>query len=320
MILKEVDEQATLDKYQKAGLSAERQMAFYLKRAFGDEENVLVINSLRLEKSVGDAAQIDHLVLHEFGMIIIESKSVSTKVAVNEHGEWARSFDGSAQGIPSPVKQAQRQADFLKSYLSPFTDILLKKVVGIQLKFDKMPIDLIVAISDRGIISRPKKQFEELNCIRKADQVVDKVKEIISKYRKEGAVLSLSLSLGPYYFGEKGRKDTSRFLLKKHKPYVPSPTPTAKKEPQPIQQKKNQVALESTSKNWPKCGKCNGNNVEVAYGRYGYYIKCKECDQNTAIKESCPSCKDKLRVRKQRKSFFLECGKCETSDLFHKNL
>lgn len=65
MILKDVDELATLDKYQKAGLSAEKQMAFYLKRAFGAEENILVINSLRLEKN-DDAAQIDHLILHEY--------------------------------------------------------------------------------------------------------------------------------------------------------------------------------------------------------------------------------------------------------------
>jgi hypothetical protein len=44
MILKDVDEQETMDKYQKAGLSAEKQMAFYLKRAFGSEENVLVLS------------------------------------------------------------------------------------------------------------------------------------------------------------------------------------------------------------------------------------------------------------------------------------
>jgi len=66
MILKDVDELATSDKYQKAGLSAEKQMAFYLKRAFGTEENVLVLNSLRLEKN-GDAAQIDLIWLHYTG-------------------------------------------------------------------------------------------------------------------------------------------------------------------------------------------------------------------------------------------------------------
>ena len=313
MILKDVDELATSDKYQKAGLSAEKQMAFYLKRAFGIEENVLVLNSLRLEKK-GDAAQIDHLILHEYGMIIIESKSVSTKVAVNEYGEWERFVDGAAQGMPSPVKQAQRQAEFLKSYLIPFTDILLKKVVGIQLKFDKMPIDLIVAISDKGIISRPKKQVDELKRIRKADQVVDEVNEILSKYKKEDAVLRLSLSM-PYLLGRAARENASQFLLRRHKPFKSGNSQKAA-----VKQKAPQATVPKTVKNWPKCDKCNSDSVEVIYGKYGYYIKCKECEKNTAIREMCPSCKGKLRVRKQKESFFLECGKCETSKLFHKNL
>jgi hypothetical protein len=266
MILKDVDEQATLDKYQKAGLSAEKQMAFYLKRAFGNEENVLVINSLRLEK-LDDAAQIDQLILHEYGMIIIESKSVSTKVAVNEYGEWARLVDRKAQGMPSPVKQAQRQAEFLKKYLTPFTDVLLKKIVGIQLKFDKMPIDLIVAISDQGIINRPKKHSDELDYVRKADQVVDKVKEVLAKYRKEEALLSLSL--GPYYLGTKARKNTSRFLLKRHKPYSSGNLQKKVVKQTVPKHKAPQAVVPSADKQWPKCGKCNSSRVEVAYGKYG---------------------------------------------------
>lgn len=313
MILKDVDEQATLDKYQKAGLSAEKQMAFYLKRAFGNEENILVINSLRLEK-LDDAAQIDHLILHEYGMIIIESKSVSTKVAVNEYGEWARAVNGKAQGMPSPVKQAQRQAEFLKKYLTPFTDVLLKKVVGIQLKFDKMPIDIIVAISDQGIINRPKKQIDDLNYIRKADQVVDKINEILAKYKKEDAVLRPTLKM-PYYLGKAARKNTSQFLLKRHKPYVSGDVPPSKDQKISPQKKVSPVA----AKQWAVCGKCNGKSVLVAYGKYGYYIKCKDCDQNTAIKESCPTCKDKLRVRKQKENFFLDCKTCEKSKPYHKN-
>ncbi len=336
MILKDVDELATIDKYQKAGLSAEKQMAFYLKRAFGSEENILVINSLRLEK-LGDAAQIDHLLLHEYGMIIIESKSVSTRVAVNEHGEWARAVDGKTQGMPSPVQQALRQAEFLKNYLTPFTDVLLKKVLGMQLKFDKMPIDIIVAISDQGIISRPKKQISELNYIRKADQVVDKIKELLAKYKKEDALLRLSLAT-PYYLGKTGRKNTSQFLLKRHKSYaVASKNKATFKQttpnsvtPKPVTVTATpklvsvtatpQVAAPSTHKNESKCGKCNSNNIEVVYGKFGYYIKCKKCEKNTAISENCPSCKEKLRVRKLKESFFLECAKCETSKLFHKNL
>ncbi len=93
MILKKIDSKRSTDKFAKAGDKAEKQMAFYLERYFGDDERIVIINDLRLKLN-NDVAQIDHLVIHEFGFIIIESKSVTTKVSVNEQGEWIRHFNG----------------------------------------------------------------------------------------------------------------------------------------------------------------------------------------------------------------------------------
>ncbi len=92
MIIKErnPEEHGETDKFSVAGAKAEEQMAFYLKRAFADDPNVYVFNDIRLQGDDDDAAQIDHLVLHRHGFVIVESKSVSTGVAVNEHGEWVR--------------------------------------------------------------------------------------------------------------------------------------------------------------------------------------------------------------------------------------
>ena len=73
MIVKETEEIYAFDKYAQAGFAAEKQMAFYLKRGFGEDPKVLVLNGLRIVQG-NDAAQIDHLLLHEYGMIIIESK------------------------------------------------------------------------------------------------------------------------------------------------------------------------------------------------------------------------------------------------------
>lgn len=126
MIVKDIEEVKATDKFAQAGLVAEKQMAFYLRRAFGDEPNVLVLNNIRLLMD-DDLAQIDHLLLHEFGIIIIESKSVTSQVTINEHGEWSRLFDGVSKGMPSPVLQAKRQAEFLSRYLEPHTEVLLKK-------------------------------------------------------------------------------------------------------------------------------------------------------------------------------------------------
>jgi len=44
-------------------------MAFYLKRAFQNDEKIIIINNLRVIVN-NEVAQIDHLVVHPFGFII----------------------------------------------------------------------------------------------------------------------------------------------------------------------------------------------------------------------------------------------------------
>lgn len=311
MIVKELEDVKSSDKFVQAGIAAEKQMAFYLKRAFGEEPNVLVLNGIRLVHNE-DVAQIDHLVLHEYGMVIVESKSVSTQVSINEYGEWSRLINGKYSGMPSPVLQATRQGDFLKNFLQPHTETLLKKSLGIQLKFNKMPIDVIVAISDKGIIKRPKKAVKELKHVCKADQVVDNIQQLIKVYKKKEN--GFNLTLGPYILGKSARENISKFLLKKH-----SPTGSPTLEKRSTEPPSKATTESSSSKIFAFCKHCNGTRVDVVYGKYGYYLKCRECEKNTAIREDCLSCGKKLRVRKDKAMFFLECRDCGSSMLYHKN-
>ena len=85
MIIKQPDKIVSDDKFSKAGYEAEKQMAFYLHRAFADEKHIAVLNGIRLQKD-NDVCQIDHLIVHEYGMVIVESKSVTSKVKINEDG------------------------------------------------------------------------------------------------------------------------------------------------------------------------------------------------------------------------------------------
>ena len=105
MILKEIDEKANLTKIQKYGHDAEKQMAFYLKRAFQNKSDVVVINDLRIQMD-DDTAQMDHLIIHRFGFIVVESKSVTAKISINEHGEWSRYYRNSSKGMPSSHKSS----------------------------------------------------------------------------------------------------------------------------------------------------------------------------------------------------------------------
>ncbi len=189
MIVKQLDSFIPQDKFAKAAKEAEEQMSFYLRRAFADNPNIYVFNDLRLEYE-NDAAQIDHLIFHQYGTIIIESKSVTSQVEINEQQEWIRWFNGNKQGMSSPILQARRQGDFLKKHLNQNAEILLGKFLGLQTYFGAMPIDVLVAISDSGIINRPQKM--SLEEVYKAEQICDRVQLLLGKQQKEGYLFNLN--------------------------------------------------------------------------------------------------------------------------------
>ena len=348
MIVKELDYIEPSDKFEKAGYYAESQMAFYLSREFKDDPQFLIFNNLRFEKA-GDACQIDHLVLHQYGMIIIESKSVTTRVEVNELGEWKRWFNNAWQGMPSPILQAQRQGKFLKDYLEEHVETLLNKMLfGGQSHFTKMPIDVLVAISDSGIINRPKN--DKLNIVCKADQISDKVKAIGLEYRKKDSLFNLSLEIA-YELAKDEIPRISQFLLTHHKPakvkaslinsnrpspvieVMPVSNAIALEKPVPPQKKiipnvpnnlqKSEITnkpivkvVKPTSQN--TCSHCQSSNLSIAYV-HNYFFRCDDCGKNTSIKNICSSCCDREKIRKSGLQFFTECEKCGTSRLFHTN-
>ena len=111
------------DPRQRAGAAAERQMAHYLHRTFNDDPNVCVLHGLRIEdpdqseqNGAPGVCQIEHLLLHRWGVFIVESKSVSQEVRVRPDGtggdEWSRVWQGRESGMPSPILQAKRQSSF----------------------------------------------------------------------------------------------------------------------------------------------------------------------------------------------------------------
>ncbi len=180
MIYKDVDPKESNDKFIKAGLAAEKQMAFYLKRAFADKEDIFVLNDIRLERD-GEVAQIDHLIIHAYGFIIVESKSVSSKVSVNKHAEWKRIYNNKESGMRSPIQQAKIQASFLTAYLDAKGNTLFKKSIIDKVianpKYEYYKFDVLVAISDTGIIERNNIDLAE---VLKADAVPDKILALIA--------------------------------------------------------------------------------------------------------------------------------------------
>lgn len=179
----------------KAGIEAERQLAHYLCRKFGQDPRVDLFFGLRLpvEKTSTptrhDAVQIDALLIHPHGMAIVESKSVHAHVRVNSRGEWCRTYQGEERGMPSPVEQVHRQADALRELLNEHKHTLRgRKLLG-QGSFRCCPIECFVAISDNAIIQREHPDLAPE--VVKADQIARRVEARIMSHRKFGGFVGL---------------------------------------------------------------------------------------------------------------------------------
>ena len=339
MIVKELDPVTAADPLSRAGRRAEGQMAFYLRRAFADAPDLRVFNGIRLERE-DDAAQIDHLILHRWGVVIVESKSVTSCVEINERGEWTREWNGKQKGMASPTLQARRQGDFLRRSLENSAETLLAKILGlVQASFTNMPVDVLVAISDDGIIQQPKDGVQEAVC--KADQVPDRVRALVDSHRRAARLFSFNTK-GGYRFSEADVVRIADFLMAEHKPLtehkplmehrqMTASAPPAVELASSRATELNRIAVTPTPKTVllhairppatpvHTCRDCQGLNVTVEYGRYGYYFKCGACDANTPIKAACSGCGGKARIRKSGPQFFAECAECQRSDLFHTN-
>ena len=337
MIAKDYAAPATTDRFQRAGDEAEKQMAFYLKRAFGDDPAVHVFHNLRLEEN-DDVVQIDHLILHRHGAIVIESKSVTSTIRINERYEWLREWKGRWSGRPSPVLQARRQADFLRKQLRARREELLDRALFglVQRGLGMFVFDVVVAIIDQGMIQH-QGQLPE---VRKVDQVVDRVRELLrdqaglaSFTGKDPRSRDWGMTLKPEELTR-----TSAYLRNAHRERPPSLAQNAaatqnrwtrlhsrssvRRPSHPVPRVVEPVSGPAASSlNTPptlRCSKCSGERLEVAYGKYGYYLKCFACDGNTRIDLKCAGCGGKLRTRKTRKSgreFFAECQPCGSSRL-----
>lgn len=317
MILKDVDSTSSRDKFEAAGQKAEKQLAFYLRRAFGDDPRILVLNGLRLEHK-NAIAQLDHLVLHPYGWIIIESKSVTTEVSINAHQEWSRKWDGRWHGMPSPVKQVQRQMELFNSLMeSVLPQFMVRRfaVFG-DFKSKDFQQHMLVAISDDGRITGKVREPE----VFKAEQIVDEVRECIAQARK--AVKALFTLKTMMEFPEEKLKALAEFLISQHQPVQVASTHvrvTEVKTPSTTQNAANDTQPIPWVKFDRQCRHCQSKKLEMLWGRYGYYFRCKDCQQNTAVTALFAGFKEGYRVRKEGPRFYMEHEAHGSCELLHVN-
>ena len=289
-------------------------MAFYLRRRFAEDDRVSVINDLRLERQ-DEVAQIDHLVLHQHGLIIVESKSVTGEIHINEQLEFTRVYGRKRTGMPSPIQQAARQGALLRQVLGDHAESLRRKLLLglVQGRFGACPIQVLVAISDQGIIRRPETPIPELH---KADQIVDEIDGILQRHRRAARPLTPSDGdWGVYSFQSDEVARITTFLVEQHTERTPT-APPAVETVQPRAAAPTPAPVASSPSYL--CTHCHSTDLEIRFGR-SYYFKCRACGGNTGIKNACRMCGGATRTQKRGPEFSAICSSCDHREVFFRN-
>lgn len=323
MVIKPYVVREARDPRLKAGIVAEEKMAHYLDRQFRKSERFHVLHSLELQHE-GDPAQIDHLVVHPFGVAIVESKSVSETVRVTQAGEWERQFHGRWQGIPDPTLQADRQGMVLKRLLQSRESELLDKVLlgMLQGTFSFMAVDVFAAISVEGRIERARPE-QAMNVL-KADRVPGAIEAVVAGYRKDTAFLNpnlVALAKAPRDFNKAERLRIARFLEAADrggrsevvygggvaKGWRPGSAAGAVGHPSAGTAP---LATAESAEVEPQlfCKSCGSADLELRSG-FGAYGRCRACGTNSGVKKRC-SCGGSMKSSIAGQGIENVCGQC----------
>jgi len=314
MIVKEWSGKVTTDIKLKAGQEAEKQMAFYLKREFSCDKDIFVFNDLRIIHD-NEVAQIDHFILHKYGFILIESKSVTGSVEINEYGEWIRWFNKSPRGMGSPIIQLEMQQNILVRKLEANAPQLLGRLIGLQKHFGGRKFDRVVAISDQGRIVRKQKTED----VYKADMVASILRKKVKQYK------SKVITGDSVWFNNNETQNIKHFLLKNNQSKKISPPQSRPiiKQTAPVnevKEPKKTYASEKIKYHKPpfSCPKCR-IAFDIRYN-HNHYLYCQKCRGYKPLGPLCPKCNSEVKLKLVERITTYNCTKnSEHHGIFYKN-
>ncbi|MCY7304715.1 MAG: NERD domain-containing protein [Rhodoferax sp.] len=199
MILKELDPFLGRTKDEVTARIAQDRMAYQLRRFFGKSADVDVLNYLRIG-SGSAVAHVDYLLLHPYGLLVLERESLAERVQIKDDGHWMRWRDGAMVEMRSPITRAYLRALSLKAFLD--------KNVRQKGFFDRVELDVLVAVPDTNVIQWPT--MGPLVEVCNFEQVKDRVEQRLAQCRRVATV--------PGLLSASERRRLAEFLRSLHRP------------------------------------------------------------------------------------------------------
>lgn len=206
MILKELDPFLGRTPDEMALRIAQDRMAYQLRRCFAKSTEVDVLNYLRIG-SGSTVALVDHLLVHPYGLIILERENLTEPVHIQDDGQWMRIRGGAPVEMRSPITRAYLRALSLKAFLD--------RNVRQKGFFDRVELDVLVAVPDITLIRWPT--MGPLVEVCNPEQVQERVQQRIMQCRRT--------STGPGILTSSERRRLADFLRSQHHPATRTPAP-----------------------------------------------------------------------------------------------
>lgn len=280
-------------KYMEYGIQGEKEIAFELKNA---HIGMYVLHDVTFEYE-GNRAQIDYLIFSRGCFYIVECKNLYGNITVDSNGQFYREseYDGKKikESIYSPYTQAVRHQDIMKKVWSSHHGKVDNFLFGNRLEKDWFK-PIVVLSNSKSILNIKYAPKEIRNNILRADQLVNYIKNDISKYDKD------------MFSSEKGLKKTAEVWLSRQ---VPNITSFANKYLNKIEEKQDNSYLEEELKLYRK-EKSKKMNVPA------YYIFTD--DEMNSLIISKPKTIEELKSSNILSSIKIKCHGEEIIQIFNK--
>lgn len=113
------------------GYQAEKDNAYYLDFAFEEGERNILLHDIRIEHK-GRTAQFDHILIARIGIILLESKSFTAPLTINNDNSMTVTYSKSGvKTFPNPIEQNNRHREVLSGFIKDNLEMSLRfKLLG----------------------------------------------------------------------------------------------------------------------------------------------------------------------------------------------
>jgi hypothetical protein len=160
---------------------------------FLDKSKYKVINDIVLKKGT-KTSQIDHIVISDFGIFVIETKNYKGWIVGNENSEyWTQVLFKRKERIYNPIKQNLGHINALKNCLSSYSNINYIPIVVFSTKSEIKVNSTTDVINSHQLIATIKKYYEINLTETQKEEIFQKIKDanVVGTYDKNKHVKSI---------------------------------------------------------------------------------------------------------------------------------